>query len=115
MSTSHGVVSSGLAGRERGLKNPGVLADELEVARCVIFLLLFAGTSFAATVSQARTSTWVDEHSCATPQAVSSFPNTQRQVFFWFLLQQVRAGDQLKIEWIEPGGTVLTSADYGEL
>jgi len=109
------VVSSGLAGRERGLKNPGVLADELEVARCVIFLLLFAGTSFAATVSQARTSTWVDEHSCATPQAVSSFPNTQRQVFFWFLLQQVRAGDRLKIEWLEPSGTVSTSADYGEL
>jgi murein DD-endopeptidase MepM/ murein hydrolase activator NlpD len=96
-------------------KNPVSSADNGGVVRRLTLFLLFAVSSFAATVSQARTSTWVDERSCATPQAVSSFANTQRQVFFWFLLQQVRAGDQLKIEWQDPSGAIATSADYGEL
>jgi len=85
------------------------------VVRHLTLFVLFVGTSVAATVSQARTSTWVDEQSCATPKEASVFANTQRQVFFWFLLQRVQAGDRLKIEWLEPGGTIATAADYGEL
>lgn len=85
------------------------------MVRHLALFALFAGASLAATVSQARTSGYVDEQSCATPKETATFANTQRQVFFWFLLQQVRTGDRLKIEWLDPSGAVSTTADYGEL
>ncbi len=33
----------------------------------------------------------------------------------WFLALQVRTGDQLRVEWLDPSGAVSTTADYGEL
>jgi len=38
-----------------------------------------------------------------------------RQAFVWFLALHVRAGDQLRVEWLDPSGTVSTAADYGQL
>ncbi len=33
----------------------------------------------------------------------------------WFIALQVRSGDQLRVEWLDPSGAVFTAADYGEL
>ena len=33
----------------------------------------------------------------------------------WFVALQVRAGDQLRVEWLDPAGAVSTTANYGEL
>lgn len=38
-----------------------------------------------------------------------------RQAFIWFIASQVRAGDQLRVDWIDPSGAVANSAEYGEL
>jgi len=38
-----------------------------------------------------------------------------RQAFVWFVAVQVRSGDQLRVEWLDPAGAVSTTADYGEL
>lgn len=38
-----------------------------------------------------------------------------RQAFVWFVALQVRTGDQLRVEWLDPSGTVSTTANYGEL
>ncbi len=49
------------------------------------------------------------------PKAVSVFQPVDRQAFVWFVALQVRAGDQLRVEWLDPSGAVSTTADYGEL
>ena len=49
------------------------------------------------------------------PRAVSTFQPVDRQAFVWFVALQVRPGDQLRVEWLDPTGAVSTVADYGEL
>ena len=43
------------------------------------------------------------------------FQPVDRQAFVWFMALQVRSGDQLRVEWLDPAGTVATTAEYGEL
>jgi hypothetical protein len=43
------------------------------------------------------------------------FQPVDRQAFVWFVALQVRAGDRLRVEWLDPAGTVATTAEYGEL
>ncbi len=62
-----------------------------------------------------RTAASVSEQSCVEPKAVSVFQPVDRQAFVWFMALQVRVGDQLRVEWIDPTGAVSTTADYGEL
>jgi murein DD-endopeptidase MepM/ murein hydrolase activator NlpD len=57
----------------------------------------------------------VSEQSCVAPKAVSVFQPVDRQAFVWFVALQVRAGDQLRVEWLNPAGVVSTTAEYGEL
>ena len=57
----------------------------------------------------------VSEQSCVAPKAVSVFQPVDRQAFVWFIALQVRSGDQLRVEWLDPAGTVATTAEYGEL
>ena len=40
---------------------------------------------------------------------------TQRQAFLWFVARQVRSGDRLRVEWIDPAGVISTVAEYGDL
>ena len=62
-----------------------------------------------------RTASSVSEQSCVAPKSNSIFQPVDRQAFVWFVALQVRAGDQLRVEWLDPSGTVSTTADYGEL
>ncbi len=43
------------------------------------------------------------------------FQPTARQAFLWFSARQVRAGDQVRVEWVDPSGSVSTVADYGDV
>ncbi len=69
----------------------------------------------AITVKDSRVTASVTEESCRVPKAASLFQPTDRQAFLWFQARQVRAGDQLRVEWLDPSGAVSTAADYGEL
>ena len=69
----------------------------------------------AITVKDSRVTRSVSEQSCHVPKAAGLFQPTDRQAFLWFQARQVRAGDQLRVEWLDPSGAVSTSADYGEL
>ena len=62
-----------------------------------------------------RTAASVSEQSCVAPKSVSVFQPVDRQAFVWFVALQVRAGDQLRVEWLDPTGAVSTTADYGQL
>lgn len=69
----------------------------------------------ALTVQEGRTAARVDDQSCVAPKPVSVFQPADRQAFVWFVALQVRPGDQLRVEWLDPSGAVSTTADYGEL
>jgi murein DD-endopeptidase MepM/ murein hydrolase activator NlpD len=79
------------------------------------YILVLARSAGAITVKDSRVTASVTEESCRVPKAAGMFQPTERQAFLWFQARQVRAGDQLRVEWLDPSGAVSTSADYGEL
>lgn len=74
-----------------------------------------AHSAGAITVQQSRVTASVSEQSCKVPKPVALFQPTERQAFLWFVARQVRAGDQLRVEWVAPSGAISTTAEYGEL
>ena len=78
-------------------------------------LLWFLPAAWAITVQESRTALSVSEQTCVAPKAVSVFQPVDRQAFVWFVALQVRAGDKLRVEWLDPAGTLATTAEYGEL
>jgi len=40
---------------------------------------------------------------------------SDREAFVWFRAQRVRAGEELKVEWLAPDGTLALDADYQDL
>ena len=82
------------------------------VAVCLLVLVRSAG---AISVRDSRVTASVTEESCRVPKATALFQPTDRQAFLWFEARQVRSGDQLRVEWLDPAGAVSTYADYGEL
>ena len=81
----------------------------------VLWAASFSTSAWALSVQDGRTATSVSEQSCVAPKSVSVFQPVDRQAFVWFVALQVRSGDQLRVEWLDPSGTVSTTADYGEL
>ncbi len=81
----------------------------------VVGLLALAPALGAITVRDSRIADNVSENSCTAPTAVDTFQPTARQAFLWFSARQVRAGDQLHVEWVDPSGAVYTAADYGDV
>jgi hypothetical protein len=84
-------------------------------AGLILSLAILGPTARALTVADSRTASSVSEQTCVAPKAVSVFQPGDRQAFVWFVALQVRAGDQLRVEWLDPAGTVATAAEYGEL
>jgi hypothetical protein len=91
----------------------------LSAVRILFVLFLWAAflapRARALTVRDGRTAAAVSEQSCVAPKSVAVFQPVDRQAFVWFVALQVRAGDQLRVEWLDPSGSISTSADYGEL
>jgi hypothetical protein len=81
----------------------------------VLSFLWFAPSIWALTVQDGRTAAAVSEQTCVAPKPVSVFQPVDRQAFVWFVALQVRAGDHLRVDWLDPAGTVATTAEYGAL
>jgi murein DD-endopeptidase MepM/ murein hydrolase activator NlpD len=81
----------------------------------ILFSALLAPAASALTVQEGRTATSVSEQSCVVPKSVSVFQPVDRQAFVWFMALQVRSGDRLRVEWLDPTGAVSTAADYPDL
>ena len=81
----------------------------------VVSLLWLGPAAWALTVQESRTAASVSEQSCVAPKAVSTFQPVDRQAFVWFVALRIRPGDHLRVEWLDPAGTVATTAEYGEL
>ena len=87
----------------------------------LVLWILSLGTAFVApnawalTVQDGRTAASVSDQTCVAPKPVSVFQPEDRQAFVWFVALQVRAGDQLRVEWFDPAGALATTAEYGVL
>jgi len=77
-------------------------------------LVLLPGAQ-AITFRDGRIAAAVSEQSCTVPKQVDTFQPTARQAFLWFSARQVRAGDQVRVEWLDPSGAVSTAADYADV
>jgi murein DD-endopeptidase MepM/ murein hydrolase activator NlpD len=88
------------------------------VRRCcrfaVCFLIVAAGLS-AASVSQMTLGNVAQEDSCVVSGSSAAFDSATPQIFLRFVLSQVRAGDQVTVEWIDPAGRLSSSVPYDQL
>ena len=73
-----------------------------------VCLLISIRSAGAITVKDSRVTASVIEESCRVPKATALFQPTDRQAFLWFQARQVRAGDRLRVEWLDPSGAVST-------
>ena len=78
-------------------------------------LLVLIPAAHAITVRDSRIAAAVSEQSCTVPRQVDTFQPTARQAFLWFSAWQVRAGEQVRVEWVDPSGAVSSAADYGDV
>jgi murein DD-endopeptidase MepM/ murein hydrolase activator NlpD len=83
--------------------------------RSAFWILLLAPSAGAITVRESRIAASVSEQSCSVPKAVAVFQPSDRQAFLWFAARGAKAGDQIRVEWLDPSGAVSTTAEYGEL
>ena len=66
-------------------------------------------------IRQSTLSLTANEQSCSAGAPASVVKPGDRQVFLWFVAQQIQAGDRLTVEWISPNGNVALSTPYPEL
>src|SRR5579872_300794 len=83
--------------------------------RVLLVLCLLAPTCFGLTVSNVIVARSVDQNSCSTPKPVASFDMADREAFAWFRAQHLSAGEEVKVEWLAPGGAVALDAVYRDL
>lgn len=55
------------------------------------------------------------EDSCVVSGNGATFDSTTPQIFLRFVLANVRAGDQVTVEWVDPAGRVSSAAPYDQL
>jgi murein DD-endopeptidase MepM/ murein hydrolase activator NlpD len=80
-----------------------------------VLVSVIAPDAWAITAPRSIVSVVADERSCGAPKSHDVFQPAERQAFFWFLARDVRSGDKLRVEWIDPAGNVANTAEYGEL
>jgi len=68
-----------------------------------------------ATVRDTLLGLQADENRCIVRKTGVRFDSSAEQIFFRFVAGGLRRGDRLQIDWISPGGEVVSSAPYEEL
>ncbi len=83
--------------------------------KLLISCLVLAGVAFAQRVTESSLSLTASEDKCAVGRAVSTVDNTERQVFFRFLLARGAGVSGLTVEWLAPGARVMEFLNYEQL
>src|SRR5258706_12265309 len=84
-------------------------------ARAYLSWCLLTIPCSALTVSNIGVPRSVDQNSCSTPKSNAAFDMADREAFAWFRAQRLTAGDELKVEWVAPDGSVALDAVYHDL
>jgi hypothetical protein len=69
----------------------------------------------AATVRDVQTGSAANDAACAITTRATSFDSASAQIFVRFVAQNIRAGDRLRIDWVNPQGEVSSTVAYDEL
>lgn len=80
-----------------------------------VLLLLALTAAQAASVSQSALGSAASEQACAITRPGTRFSTTTAQVFFRFLVQNLRAGERLSVDWIAPNGQVASTVPFESL
>lgn len=83
-----------------------------------VILVMLAGPVWVlegASVRDARLGLEADENKCVVRKAGVRFDTSAEQIFIRLVAGGLRRGDRLQIDWISPGGEVVSSAPYDEL
>ena len=80
-----------------------------------ILTCLLSLPCYATTISKVVVSRSVDENSCSAPKPAAAFDAADREAFVWFRAQRLKRGDELKVEWVAPNGSVAQDAVYQDL
>ncbi len=83
--------------------------------RLVFISVILCLPTFAANIRQASLGEAANEQGCSVSRLTSVFQPTTRQVFFQFVAQQVKSGDQLRVDWLDPQGAVAASTPYTDI
>ncbi len=81
----------------------------------LIALLLATGVASAQKVTESSLSLTASEDRCAVGRPVSVVENSERQIFFRFLLSRAAGLNGLTVEWLAPGAQVMEFANYEQL
>ncbi|MCX6625183.1 MAG: M23 family metallopeptidase [Acidobacteria bacterium] len=84
-------------------------------ARAALATLFISSLASAVSIRESSTAAAVSESSCAVTGPSNTFRTDQGQIFFRFLARDVRASDQLRVDWLNPGGQVELSTPWSEL
>ncbi|MBI5281360.1 MAG: peptidoglycan DD-metalloendopeptidase family protein [Candidatus Solibacter usitatus] len=72
-------------------------------------------TAPAAVVEQSQTGLAASETACAITRPAARVESSAEQVFLRFVVRGVKAGDRLRIEWVDPQGRVAQPVAYDDL
>nr|WP_321477503.1 M23 family metallopeptidase [uncultured Paludibaculum sp.] len=90
-------------------------ADIARVRTALFTLLLLPFPIQAASVSDLRLGSLASESACSITKSSTRFSADSQQAFVQFNARGVHAGDQLRIDWVNPGGSVSSSVPYEAL
>jgi murein DD-endopeptidase MepM/ murein hydrolase activator NlpD len=77
--------------------------------------LLALSAAHAANVRKAVVAADAQQDSCVAPPSAASFTTSQRQAVLWFSADHVRRGDEIRVDWIDPHGSISLSAPWRDL
>lgn len=83
--------------------------------RLPLALLLLSQLAIAQKVTESTLSLTASEDRCAVGKPVSAVDNTERQIFFRFLLARAAGVTGLTVEWLAPGARVMEFLNYEQL
>jgi murein DD-endopeptidase MepM/ murein hydrolase activator NlpD len=69
----------------------------------------------AASVRRAAVGTSIREEACAVVKPATSFRPVERQIFVAVMADRITAGDDLRIDWVNPQGATELAAPYTDL
>ncbi len=83
--------------------------------KLLVSLVLLSGLATAQKVTGSTLSLSASEDRCAVGRPVTSIDNTERQIFFRFLLARGSGISGLTVEWLAPGAQVMEFLNYEQL
>lgn len=81
-----------------------------------LYLALFTPLAgYGVTIRQNAISLTANERSCTAGAPAAVFQPSDRQAFLWFVAQQIKTGDRVTVEWLDPQGNVALATPYPEM